>query len=245
MPDGVIRRGRIYRAEALVMPGGSNSYSIYDDTHRLEYEAIRVNTVIDLRAASEQQRAPSAWPAALGAHLIKKPIAEGGEGADTNYMKMLLAGEMDRFGITEMIEFYIALATRRASIFGEILRFLSSESNLPTLIHCAAGKDRTGILIALLLSVLGVSKQDIVDDYVLTEILRPNRIDAFASRFIAVDRDPEIARTLFEAPAEAMEGFLGYLDDTYGGVAEYLIQCAGVDAEVLARLRRNMITPAA
>src|SRR5699024_422133 len=132
---------------------------------------------------------------------------------------------------------------RRATTFGEIFRILATESRVPTLIHCAAGKDRTGILIALLLAVLGVSEQDIIDDYALTGVLRPNRIDAFVPRFNAVGRDPEIARTLFEAPAEAMEGLLQYLRDTYGGVAGYVTERAGVAPELLVQLRRMMISP--
>lgn len=237
-----VARRRVLRSEALVMPGGSTSYAIYDETAADHYRSLDLRTVIDLRAAGEIRRAPSAWAGVCGADLVEIPIAEGGEGADTNYMRMLLTGDMERFGIDDMTRFYIGLVERRGDVLGQAIRVISDPARLPVLVHCAAGKDRTGVLIALLLCALDVPEDDVVADFALTGILRPNRIDTYAHLFVAEDRDPEIARVLFESPPESMRALLAHLDDEYGSVRGYLAERAGVDDAVLHDLRRALLT---
>ncbi|HEY5855658.1 MAG TPA: tyrosine-protein phosphatase, partial [Aldersonia sp.] len=108
-----VARGRVFRAEALVMPGGSSQYAIYNHSADEQYKSLNLRTVIDLRASGEVLRSPTAWATVCAADLVEIPIAEGGEGADTNYMRMLLSGEMEAFGIDDMTRFYIRLVERR------------------------------------------------------------------------------------------------------------------------------------
>jgi len=85
--DGrVIGRGLVYRAEALVLPGASTTCAIWDAKHADAYQALGIRTVLDLRSAAEQERAPSAWPLATGAEHVAIPVEEGGEG-DTDYVR--------------------------------------------------------------------------------------------------------------------------------------------------------------
>lgn len=241
--DGrVVAHRRVLRSEALVMPGGSNSYAIYDEAADADYRGLNLRTVIDLRADGEMRRAPTAWASVCGAELVEIPIAEGGEGADTNYVRMLLAGDMKRFDVEDMTRFYIGLVERRGDLLGQAIRVLADSTRLPALVHCAAGKDRTGVLIALVLRALDVAEDDVVADFALTGILRPNRIDTYAHLFVANDRDPEIARVLFESPPESMHALLAYLDDEYGGVRGYLAGRAGVDELVVDDLKRALLT---
>ncbi len=223
------------------MPGGSASYAIYDRSADEQYRQLNLRTVIDLRASSEMVRAPTAWATVCGAQLVEIPIAEGGEGADTNYMRMLLAGEMQTFGVDDMTRFYIGLVERRAEQLGKAIRVLADRNRLPVLVHCAAGKDRTGILVALVLSALGVPDDQVVTDFALTGVLRPNRIHTYAHMFIKADRDPEVARVLFESPPESMTALLNYLRTEYGGTLSYLRDRARVGDAVIADLRSELI----
>ncbi len=224
------------------MPGCSSLYAQYDESCRDMYRRLGIRTVGDLRAEREMTRAPSAWADVCGARLVCLPVAEGGEGADTNYIRMLLDGELDRFDADDMAAFYIQLLERRADRLGDAYRILAVDSNLPVLVHCAAGKDRTGVFIALVLSSLGVPDELVVQDYALTEVLRPNRIDAYAERFVAAGRDPEIARVLFESPAIAMASMLRYLREEFGGVRGYLVQHAQVTAEAIGAVGANLLS---
>lgn len=238
---GVVGRRRVLRGEALVMPGGSASYAIYDRSADEQYRQLDLRTVIDLRASNETVRAPTAWATVCDADLVEIPIAEGGEGADTNYMRMLLSGEMQTFGVDDMTRFYIGLVERRAEQLGQAIRVLADRNRLPVLVHCAAGKDRTGILIALVLSALGVPDDQVVSDFAMTGVLRPNRIDTYAHLFIQADRDPEVARVLFESPAESMTALLTYLGTEYGGTVNYLRERARLGERVIADLRSELI----
>ncbi|GAC84645.1 putative protein-tyrosine-phosphatase [Gordonia paraffinivorans NBRC 108238] len=238
---GRVARRRLYRAEAIVDPGGPSSYSFYDAAQQVHYRELAVRTVIDLRDEAEFSRAPSAWAVATGGVLHQLPIAEGGEGADTNFFKMLLTGELAGFDATDMGRFYVALLEQRADVLGAAYRLLADPAGLPALVHCAAGKDRTGVFVALVLRSLGVAEELVVGDYALTGVLRPNRVDAFADRLVAAGRDPEIARVLFDAPAEAMSYALAHVGEAYGEVADYLTGPAGVTPTELAAVRANLL----
>ncbi|WP_308127701.1 tyrosine-protein phosphatase [Gordonia paraffinivorans] len=236
-----VARRRLYRAEAIVDPGGPSSYSFYDPEHDAHYRRLELRTVIDLRAEPEIAGAPTAWARATGARLHEFPIAEGGEGADTNYLKMLLTGELERFDAAAMGRFYIDLLEHCADTWGAAYRVLAEVSNLPALVHCAAGKDRTGVFVALVLSSLGVPDDVVAQDYSLTEVYRPDRLQAYADRFVAAGRDPEIGRALFESPYQAMITMLDHLSGSYGGALGYLRSRAGVDGETSERFRRAML----
>ena len=112
------------------------------------------------------------------------------------------------------------------------------------LVHCHAGKDRTGIVVALALAVVGVSDDDIADDYALTALVLEPLI---ANWLDAMSDDPaerSRLRHLAEPRREAMLDTLAYVRERFGSIEAYL-QGAGVTAEQLARLRTRLIEPAA
>ena len=120
-------------------------------------------------------------------------------------------------------------------------RWSRTASAHPLVFHCAAGKDRTGVLAALVLDILGVDRQLIVDDYVLTA----SRLDRIRARQRS---DPETAKRMAEAPhlfavkAATMETFLGGLHERYGGAREWAL-AAGVSAAAVDALSEQLVDP--
>jgi protein tyrosine/serine phosphatase len=110
------------------------------------------------------------------------------------------------------------------------------------LVHCHAGKDRTGVVVALILSLLGVSDSDIADDYTLTaQNLEPLILEWLNS----MSDDPDERQRLREMamPAhDAMLGGLAYLRSRYGSAEAYL-RAGGVSDEQLATLRERLLEP--
>jgi hypothetical protein len=136
---------------------------------------------------------------------------------------------------------YVSMADRGRHAIGRAMALLARPERLPAVFHCTAGKDRTGIVAAVLLSALGVSDDDIVHDYMLTAESRAAR-DAFLEV-----HDPEYHAFLQNLPAafremdaEAIPTLLGWIRSEHGSVAEYLLS-GGVERTTLTALRANLL----
>jgi hypothetical protein len=114
--------------------------------------------------------------------------------------------------------------------------------------HCTAGKDRTGVLAALVLGLVGVSNDDIVADYALTDDRMPmimQRLRGGTGEVAGGPADqpvPQVAPELATAKATAMSTFLEALGDRYGGPLGWA-ESAGLD-DVVVRLRAELLDPA-
>ena len=154
----------------------------------------------------------------------------------------------------------MAAAARRRTVtlhevYGGVLRTASpvlariaglvAEADGPVLVHCAAGKDRTGVTVATLLSAVGVEREEIVRDYVRTEANIDGIIARMATAAAEIDRDAvrELVadhRQLMQAPAEAIEAVLDMLDEHPGGAAG-LLRAQGTSEAQLIRLRARLL----
>jgi protein-tyrosine phosphatase len=233
---------RLFRGEILAQSGANPLYASWNEERAEPFRELGIKTVIDLRSEHESERTVSAWQDATGAEkLVALPIADGGEGTDTSFVRMVLSGALKRFSESHMTMFYCGMIEREAETFAAAVNLLADSNGLPALVHCTAGKDRTGLLIALVLDLLGTPRENIIDDYVFTGILRPNRVNAYAHMFHEAGVDPEAGRVLFETPAESMRHTLEFVDDQFGGTVEYFVSEGGLDATVIERLRDVML----
>lgn len=134
---------------------------------------------------------------------------------------------------------YLQLMEQSRPCFEGIFNLLADPQHYPSAFYCAAGKDRTGMVSALLLRVLGVSDEQIIEDYALTAAPSEERLIA---RFKAMGRDlsrmPDPAS--LRAHPETMEHFLAGFDRSHGSVEEFLMQC-NVDDRTLQRVRENLL----
>ncbi|TCD64550.1 hypothetical protein EIP91_003988 [Steccherinum ochraceum] len=128
-------------------------------------------------------------------------------------------------------------------IFGTILKHIRDHPDEPCLVHCTAGKDRTGVFSALYLALIGVSDEDIVKDYALTTYglvpALPVLNAHFASQKVFQDNWTG-AINLGKSSPESMRDFLEILRSSeYGGVEEYLRKHAGLSDEDFSQIRQN------
>jgi protein-tyrosine phosphatase len=128
---------------------------------------------------------------------------------------------------------------RRA--IAEAITLLAQPDAMPAVFHCTAGKDRTGILAAFVMGHLGVSDDDIVDDYMLTLESRPER-----NAYLQV-HEPEYYEFLLNLPEpfrdmtpEAITTLLAWIRREHGTVTEYLLAC-GVTPDTLDGLEANLL----
>jgi protein-tyrosine phosphatase len=131
-----------------------------------------------------------------------------------------------------------------AQVFGAIFRRLADPDNLPALIRCTAGKDRTGVAIALLLIALGVPEDTVVADYSLSNLYFQD-FQAFARQAIrplgVFGVTIQDLQPLFLAAPDTLRRCLETVRSRYGSVHAYLRDYAGVDDATLKRVRANLI----
>lgn len=220
-------RGAVYRSDALddVTP---------EDVGLLS-SGLGVGLVIDLRSQVEDAGTRPAWAGGTGISFASLPLVEDWETYD-------VSGEEARR--TLMARKYLGFLEGGGRSVVAGLRLLA---DLPpgqaAVVHCAVGKDRTGVLIAILLSVLSVRREAIVADYVATApnlpalLARMNRKELYRRRMLT--NPPEVYR----ADAHTMEIFLSALDERAGGPVEWA-RSNGLDAAAIDRLRARLVVPA-
>jgi protein-tyrosine phosphatase len=122
----------------------------------------------------------------------------------------------------------------------EALEAISRQENLPLLFHCGVGKDRTGVLTAFLLTLLGVSDDDIIADYALTDPF----MDDIRTRIVNDPATPQAVKDLpdfdWRARPESMELFLTALRGEYGSIEAY-IKSMGAKTTLAGRLKRALL----
>ena len=147
---------------------------------------------------------------------------------------------MDALDEDYMIGTYRLMLDDFASSFGIILRRLAEPDSLPTIIHCAGGKDRTGLAAALVLLALGVPEDVVVRDYELTEVYMGNWAAEIRERLTALFSTQSPPAVLTASPA-FMQAAIRHITDTYGSVGTYLRRQVGVDDATIERLRNALL----
>lgn len=218
-----------------------------DDVRRL-VDDIGVRTVVDLRTTVEvDKEGPgplTAEPQVTHRHLSLYP--ESGRMTDVDADTVLpwqtdsgRARAADPDADNPTIGFYLAYLRHRPDSVVEAVRTMAAPGGA-VVVHCAAGKDRTGVVVALALSAAGVSREAIVADYVATG----DRLDQVLARLIA---SPTYAADLDGKPsdvhrprAQTMRRFLELLDERSGGPVGWLAS-AGFGPDEVAALRSRLV----
>jgi hypothetical protein len=140
----------------------------------------------------------------------------------------------------DRIEHYLDYLRLAGGAVAEALRMLATPGRGPTLFHCAAGKDRTGVLAALALGIVGVEHEAIVADYVATND-RIDRVDARLTRLPSYNSGPDkLTADKLRVRAEVMVGFLAGVERTWDGPAAWA-RHAGVPEADLRTLRTRLV----
>jgi protein-tyrosine phosphatase len=227
----IVRRHVVYRSDTLATVGDAGWEHLTE---------LGIREIFDLRHEVELRTAPyEAPPGITATNLAIGPKEVQTEAKDV--FEMLKSGD-GAFDMDYMIEMYGRIFADHASVFGELLTHLADPQRLPAVFHCTAGKDRTGIAAALLLSVLGVERETVLDDYELSNEFRSSRrIEELRPRLEAEGIDVERVRPYLSAPRPALEAALTGVDVEHGGVDGFLVARAGVDEGILEALRTVLL----
>ncbi len=207
-----------------------------DGLHRLDASDVDdlvgrgLCTVIDLRRPSELAEAPN-------------PFARHDRVAYHHVSLFDRLAPLEMVGSDNLLLDLYKLAFReRRQEFAAVMGIIADAPEGAVLFHCAAGKDRTGLVAAILLGLAGVAPEDIVADYALTGPLIAPLLEGFVDHARARGLDVAGFRRLLTCEPETMAATLAELDDMHGGVAGYL-GSIGLSDNTIARLRSRLTAP--
>jgi protein-tyrosine phosphatase len=203
------------------------------DLKRLMTE-IRLASVLDLRSRQEVERHGMGPLEEAG--LKYRHISFMNDSGDP-------ASNEKRFrGITNLGDFYLFLVQEESfnQRLIEALEFIATPDNHPLVFHCAIGKDRTGILAAILLNLLGVAEADIIEDYTLSGPYMKEILQRFNRDFKPDPSRPPIPDVFWSAAAESMTHFLASICRDYGSIEGYL-KAHGADVTLVKRLEEALL----
>lgn len=219
--------GAIFRSDALEELTGDDVRTLCD--------VLGVGRVIDLRAHIETGGGIPGWAAAESVDFISLPLSDDWDDW----------GELDDEGRrTLMARKYMSYLTAASENVVTALRLIAENAGeRPTVFHCAVGKDRSGVLAAILLSLLGVSREAIVADYVATAPNMGSIMSRLEASTVYADRVRTNPAEVYRADAHTMHLFLAALDERFGSVERWALE-NGLDEAELVRLRERLVESA-
>ncbi len=198
-----------------------------DEAGQAKLQAEGLATVIDLRSQPEVEENPNPFARRKGVAYVNQPVFRAMAPA-------ALAAVGDQPGTDPLLHFYQSALDKRHEALREIMALIAGAGEGAVMFHCTAGKDRTGIVAALLLGLAEVSAEDIVADYTLTEGLITEMVAGFLEAARQRGRDVDAYARLLKAPAPTMQATLAHLESRYGSVPRYLTHIGVTPGDITA-----------
>ncbi len=229
---GTTRFGVVYRSDRL-------SSLTDSDVSRLQAAGIRY--IFDLRSDGEAERSPNR--SVPGATYVRLPMSTDRKDPYRTIRDRIVEGEIRRYRPADLVRGYVRMLERFGPSFAQIVKQVTLGH--PIIVHCTAGKDRTGLAAMLLLDLAGVDPDHICADYALSAQRRTSRAHdqtaegALRPMIRDLGLDPADFSALWTPRAEVMAATLEWLHETWTDAATYLT-AAGVDAAQLAAARTRL-----
>ncbi len=229
--DGrTVRWGQVFR---------SGSLADLTDADLVYLQQLDLKTVCDLRTPEEMEAHPDRLPSGVNLWPLSME-------AQVSRLRQSWVLFRKRNRLQEVLqEAYTQLILgQNGRHFGDLFHRLANPDNLPAVIHCTAGKDRTGVSVALLLAALGVDDEIIIADYSLSNAvydILATRMAPDMRRLFSLGFDERQLRAFLLAEPQTMQGTLAHIRGRYGSVREYLLRMGGVTAETIEQVQANLL----
>lgn len=237
--DGrTLKTGVLFRSEEL-------SRMTANDLARLR--GFNLKLICDLRSPRERREKQSPATLTETIRVVNIPMLPPAN-LDAGSRKLLLSFLFGSSGGDRFREFsracYHSIAFEQTSRIREVITLLSSEENLPALIHCSAGKDRTGFLAALIQLLAGAPYEMVMDDYLLTNDHILPRLERFIKwmRIMTLCQvSPERIRLVAMAHHEFLDEVHTLIVKNYGSVETYLCEACKIESDTLRSLKNQLL----
>ncbi len=221
--DGCVTNNRFIRSDCFMPLAAEDAEKLWD---------YGVRTVIDLRNQDECDKIPSGLKGYDGVEYVSCPFFPENERPDLDISKLPAA--------FTMAALYKDMLDNHPSA---IRNFFVSAANAPDgkiLFHCSAGKDRTGVISALLLTLSGVDDATVIRDYALTEILLEKMFATLKKNSGIPTLMGNVEKEMLGSKPHSMEILLTHLRTKYGDVRSYL-RTIGVSEQEMETVKNGML----
>jgi len=240
--------GRVYRSAQL---------DRMSDQGVKNMAAMGIKTVIDLRFTEETKRYPTMRHAFPNAEIFSwhdEPANNNNAKSDAikqSWRQGLESNDPEQVRESMRLNYPVKLYSHSA-IYKKMLLRLIDECT-PLVFHCAAGKDRTGVAAALILSLLGASDDVIIEDYLLTQKATEGLLESFHAGGATVEKGNtdfqqrlasyprELIQPIFDADLSYITTLLEYVAEQYGGFKQYAVEVLGFDQAHVDELRKQLL----
>jgi len=230
-----VRRSVLYRSGSLDRVTGVGWRTMV---------GLGIRTIVDLRVDREVGSASSG---SSGVNVIRVPMWGDGEAGTMLQDQVFSAAAassrqfVSDFGDAKAAT-YVAMVKTYARGFGLVIEELCRPQRLPAVIHCAAGKDRTGLSVAIILRVLGVAESLVVADYVRSRSgISPERLAKYEPRLEELGIPVADFAPVYAAHAPALVKALETMRTGWGSVEGYITGPGGVSRDNLTQLRARLL----
>ncbi|NLE82807.1 MAG: tyrosine-protein phosphatase [Rhodococcus sp.] len=240
---GTVRTGALYRSTDL---------SRITDDDAPVVASLGIATVYDLRTAVERERAPDKLPAGANPVVLDVLAGRGGSAitaqmlrvvADPSIAETELGGGQAARYFEGSYRDFVTLPSA-VDAYRTMFEGLSALENLPALVHCTTGKDRTGWATAALLLLLGVDENDVYDDYLLTNDYLLPALSGVFEAFAAQGGDPALLEPVLGVQRSYLDSALAAMTEHFGTIENYFGDGLGIDSDGQARLRDLLVVTA-
>lgn len=230
--DGrLLREGMLYRSGAL--------HRLTPHDAQVVIESLGIRTIFDLRHEGEISAAGGLGPLADDDRVDRVSL----EIVPFERINKSLTEELDAaHGRGPSGGRYFAYLDFAQAPLVEAFERLARPETYPVIVHCVAGKDRTGVVIAMILDSLGVNRETIIDDYALSNVSTVELLEHLQAAGRFEGDIPASEFRLLGAPLEAVTGFLERVHEKYGSSRGYL-ESIGVGAEAFEGLEAALLRP--
>ena len=227
--DAVVRAGIVYRSGVL---------DRLDDADLATLADLGVATVVDLRSTAEVEARPNRLPE--GVRTIRLPIHDV-SAAPTSIVDRIAADDTDGLGAPTLLRGNAFFATDAAPVFRAVLDVLTDPDHWPVVVHCTAGKDRTGFAVASLLWMLGADHDAVLADYLLTNERMVGRHREIVADVIGRGLDPTVLEEMLRADERYLGAGLDTILAAHGSLDTWFVDALGLDTTERARRRSAMV----
>lgn len=230
-----VKEGLLYRSDELS--------KLTDDDIKV-LENLNIKTIVDYRG--EKERINNEDKSVKGARLVYlDPKADVAAMASNDNIKdmhktmdSLTAEKAYHLMMEQNRQFVLAESSKNS--YRQLLKLVLEEKNIPLVQHCRGGKDRTGYGVAIILLLLGVSKETVLEDYMYTNVCKYEKNKKSLNEIMKETQNEDLVqalRYLKEANSEFLLLALNEIDNNYGGIVSYAVNELDFDQDDIKKLK--------